>query len=314
MGSNQRFSKLFRNQTSRKTLILVLSCIAITVSLAVGLSVGLSQRHNPNSQPTSLPARSTCSPRPVSLKLPTPGTSWNYVLHAPIAHPSEIDSRISVWGIDLVDNNATSISTMKNKGANIICYFSAGSYEDWRPDESLFKPQDLGNDLDGWPGEKWLDIRSKNVRDIMIARLNLAVEKGCNGVDPDNVDGYDNDNGLDLQEADSIDYITFLANEAHKRNLTISLKNAGTVAPMVLTCIDFSVNEQCLVYHECATYAIFIDNKKPVFHVEYPKGDDVNNNDPVSDTVKNSICKDSTSTGFSTIIKNINLDEFIQQC
>jgi hypothetical protein len=48
--------------------------------------------------------------------------------------------------------------------------------------------------------------------------------------------------------------------------------------------------------------------------VEYPKGDDVNNNDPVSDTTKNSICKDSTATGFSTIIKNMNLDEWLEQC
>jgi uncharacterized protein (TIGR01370 family) len=314
MAYNQNFSKLFRNPNTRKTLILALSCIAITVSLAVGLSVGLTQKHQQNSQRTSLPARSTCSPRPVGLKLPTPGTSWNYVLLAPIAHPSEIDSRISVWGIDLVDNNATSISTMKNKGANIICYFSAGSYEDWRPDASSFKPQDLGNDLDGWPGEKWLDIRSQNVRDIMISRLDLAVKKGCNGVDPDNVDGYNNDNGLDLREADSIDYVTFLSNEAHRRNLTVSLKNAGAIIPDVIDCVDFSVNEQCHEFHECDTYTAFIDHNKPVFHVEYPKGDDVNNNDPVSDTTKNSICKDSTATGFSTIIKNMNLDEWLEQC
>jgi hypothetical protein len=109
-----------------------------------------------------------------------------------------------------------------NLFSNIICYFSGGSFEDWRPDASLSHPEDLGNHLSGWPGEKWLDIRSQNVRNIMTSRLDLAARKGCDGVDPYNVDGYDNDNGLDLQEADSANYVAFLADEAHKRDLTVS--------------------------------------------------------------------------------------------
>ena len=75
-------------------------------------------------------------------------------------------------------------------GKKVICYFSAGSYEDWRPDASEFKKEDLGRDLDGWPGEKWLDLDSENVRRVMKGRVELAKEKGCDGVDPDNVDGY----------------------------------------------------------------------------------------------------------------------------
>jgi hypothetical protein len=30
----------------------------------------------------------------------------------------------------------------------------------------------------------------------MAARIQVAKDKGCDGVDPDNVNGYDNDNGL----------------------------------------------------------------------------------------------------------------------
>ena len=262
----------------------------------------------------SLSTRATCNARPADLKLLTPGTTWNYVLKNPIAKPSEIDTTISVWGIDLVDNTAANISTMKKKGATVICYFSAGSYENWRPDADKFHSKDLGKDLDGWPGEKWLDIRSSNVRDIMKARLDLAVQKGCDGVDPDNVDGYDNDNGFNLKESDSIDYVTFLANEAHKRKLTVSLKNAGAIIEDVIDCVDFSVNEQCHQYKECDTYATFIEHQKPVFHVEYPKGDDVNNSNPVPTATKDAICKDSTAEDFSTIIKNMNLDDWIQKC
>lgn len=313
MGALLRLLNLSGHSNIRNAWIFALGCFAITVSLADGLSIGLPQQHE-RAPLASLSTRATCSPRPAGLKLPTPGTTWNYVLKNPIAKPSEIDTKISVWGIDLVDNTAATISTMKGKGANVVCYFSAGSYEDWRPDASKFQSKDLGKDLDGWPGEKWLDIRSTNVRNIMKSRLDLAVQKGCNGVDPDNVDGYDNDNGFDLQESDAIDYIIFLANEAHKRGLTVSLKNAGAIIPDVIDCVDFSVNEQCHQYNECDTYAAFIKKNKPVFHVEYPKGDDVNDNNPVSDATKNAICKDSTATGFSTIIKNINLDDWIQKC
>lgn len=72
----------------------------------------------------------------------------------------------------------------------MLCYFSAGSYENWRPDAAQFTQSDLGLDLDGWAGEKWLNTNSENVRRIMKDRIDLAKEKGCDGVDPDNVDGY----------------------------------------------------------------------------------------------------------------------------
>lgn len=74
-----------------------------------------------------------------------------------------------------------------------IGYFSAGSYENWRSDERDFPSSVKGNNLDGWPGEKWLDISDwATLGPIMEARLDLAVTKGCDGVEPDNVDGYDN--------------------------------------------------------------------------------------------------------------------------
>ena len=80
----------------------------------------------------------------------------------------------------------------------VICYFSAGSYEPGRPDSANFLPSDLGSQMANWPDETWLDIRSLNVQKIMAARIQLAKSKGCDAVDPDNVDGYNNVNGLGL--------------------------------------------------------------------------------------------------------------------
>ncbi|PWN32697.1 family 114 glycoside hydrolase, partial [Meira miltonrushii] len=148
-----------------------------------------------------------------------------------------------------------------------ICYFSAGSYEDWRPDAKKFHKKDLGAPLEGWQGESWLNVRSANVHNIMKARLDLAVKKGCNAVDPDNVDGYNNNNGLNLTKKDAINYVNFLAKEAHKRKLAIGLKNAGEIVAKMVDVMDFSVNEQCEQYNECKTFSPFIKKNKPVFHV-----------------------------------------------
>ena len=56
----------------------------------------------------------------------------------------------------------------------------------------------------------------------MLTRLELSVAKGCDGVDSDNVSGYENDNGLGLTQAGVLDYINFLADAAHVQNLSLA--------------------------------------------------------------------------------------------
>jgi hypothetical protein len=63
----------------------------------------------------------------------------------------------------------------------------AGSYEEWRTDAASFTASVLGTPLDGWPGERWLDIRSPVVRGIMEKRIKACKDKGFLAVDPDNV-------------------------------------------------------------------------------------------------------------------------------
>ena len=144
--------------------------------------------------------------------------------------------------------------------------------------------------------------------------MDMAVQKHCDGVDPDNVDGYDNDNGLGLTQNDSIAYMEYLADAAHGRNLSIGLKNAGAILSSVIDGMQWSVNEQCTQYQECSTYAPFIKQGKPVFHVEYPKGDDTNNANNVSAATQAKYCNDADASGFSTILKNIDLDSWIEAC
>lgn len=126
---------------------------------------------------------------------PAAHTSWNYVLH----HKVQLDHTVEnqeVWIIDLFDNTAAEVTALHQRGRKVIAYFSAGTYEDWRPDAARFRPSDLGRKMDDWEGEKWVQTNSANVREIMQARMDLAVLKGFDGVDPDNIDAWDNKNGL----------------------------------------------------------------------------------------------------------------------
>ena len=314
-GSTQKS----RRPSRRKWVIIGgIVIFVLAIALGIGLGVGLTQGrpHGGTSRPASsaptttgpVPAHNTTS---AGIWQPDQGMTWNYQLQQPLA--SAETNGTSVWDIDLFDNPQALISGLQSGGSKVICYFSAGSYEDWRSDASKFQSSDLGKDLNGWPGEKWLNTNSDNVRSIMSARMDMAAQKGCNGIDPDNVDGYNNDNGFDLTQEDSINYLQFLAAAAQARNLSIGLKNAGEILNDVIDLMQWSVNEQCVQYEECDIFRPFISQGKPVFHVEYPKGNSDTNTLVATDT-KTSICDNPSAAGFSTIIKNMDLDSWTERC
>lgn len=61
-------------------------------------------------------------------------------------------------------------------------------------------------------------------------------------------------------------------------------------------------------------YISFIDADKPVFHIEYPKSDDTNNNQDVMPAQKHAACQFDESNTFSTVIKNMDLDDWVEFC
>jgi hypothetical protein len=197
---------------------------------------------------------------------PKPGTTWQWQLTGTI----DTSFEVAMYDIDLFDTPQVVIDTLHENGRFVICYFSAGSYEDWRPDEADFPASVRGNPLDNWPGESWLDIRQiETLGPIIGARLDLAVQKKCDGVEPDNVDGYSNDTGFPLIPAHQLAYNIWLANEAHSRGLSIGLKNDLDQIPDLLPYFDWALNEQCFEYDECETLLPFVQADKAVFGVEY---------------------------------------------
>jgi hypothetical protein len=166
--------------------------------------------------------------------------------------------------------NVAAVNAIHAMGARAICYVDAGTWENWRADASQFPSSVLGKN-NGWPGEKWLDIRQTAILlPIMDARVQRCAQAGFDGVEWDNVDGYTNKTSFPLTASDQINYDAGLANLAHQHGLTVALKNDVDQLPGLAPYFDYAINEQCQQYNECAGYtANFVNAGKAVFQVEY---------------------------------------------
>jgi endo-alpha-1,4-polygalactosaminidase (GH114 family) len=200
--------------------------------------------------------------------------------------------------IDLFDTSEEKITSIKDEGRVVICYFSAGTAEDWRDDYETFPSVVIGKKMADWDREEWLDVKSEAVRKIMALRIQTAKTKGCDGVEPDNVDGFANKTGFALKEEDTKNFLLFLASQAHEHELLIGLKNSAEIAADMEQHFDFAVVESCWKYDECCKYLAFGSNLKPVFAIEY----NVKNSN-----TKQNICTTFEAKGFSTMFGNYSL-------
>jgi hypothetical protein len=126
--------------------------------------------------------------RRANLWQPAVGAKWQIVISQPVDTSVTITpSDAEILDIDLFYATAEDISSLKSQGKKVICYFSAGSAENWRTDYGSFASSDIGSGLEGWEGENWLNIRSDAVLDVMKTRIQLAAQKGCDAIDPDNM-------------------------------------------------------------------------------------------------------------------------------
>src|SRR3954463_8789478 len=122
-------------------------------------------------------------PGQTSVWMPPAQSSWQWQLTTPV----NLSVNASVYDIDLFDNSASVVASLHAAGRKAVCYIDLGTWENWRPDASLF-PSIVKGKSNGWPGEKWLDIRRLDIlAPIMQARLNLCKSKKFDAVEPDNI-------------------------------------------------------------------------------------------------------------------------------
>ena len=183
-----------------------------------------------------------------------PTAPWQYQLQGPV--DTGVDA--GTFDIDGFDVDEATVADLHRRGRTVICYVNAGAREDWRPDAARYPADVVGADLDGWPGERWLDIRRIDVlQPILADRFDMCRRKGFDGVEADNVDGYTQDSGFPLTADDQLRFNRTVAGLAHERSLTIGLKNDLDQVAELVGDFDFAVNESCAQYHECEALAPF---------------------------------------------------------
>lgn len=241
------------------------------------------------------------SDQPVSVSWykPSMTDTWQWQLSGEL----NTNYNATLYDIDLFDA-ASKIAELKASGKKVICYFSAGTSEDWRLDFANFQPADMGNIVDDWEGERWLDIRSENVKAIMQKRLDLARSEGCDGVEPDNMDAYDNDSGFGITSEQQLVYNRYIADQAHLRGLAVGLKNSVAQVEALVDYFDFAVNEQCFQLNECESYKAFTGQNKPVFNAEYPE-EDITLSELPNQLL---LCQQAQAAGIHTLILPVELD------
>lgn len=206
-----------------------------------------------------------------------------------------------VYDIDGFDNTSETVSTLKSAGKYVIAYFSAGTYENWRPDEGDFPSGVKGNNVDGWAGEKWLDVTQvATLQPIMEGRVAIAKSKGFQAIEWDNLDGYDNSTGFSISQAQQKTYLQMLADITHAQGLAAIFKNVPDFASWGASRFDGVIGEEAYEWAEEASYDPWHTASKPVWIVEY------------SGTLD---CSDAASRGFHLSKYTYDLDgTVVAQC
>ncbi len=233
---------------------------------------------------------------------PKPNLRWQLQF---ATTPIDLTVDADVYKIDLFDNEVGVVAALQKKGKKVVCYLNAGAWEEWRPDAKHFPPAAMGRAYEGWPGERWLDIRRIDlIAPLMLARLDLCRAKGFDGVMLDNVNSYINKTGFPLKSADQLRFNVWMANEARKRGLAVGMNNNAAQARALLPYFDWIIAESCFSQGWCASLRPFIEQGKAVVVIEYAE----------HEPRLPAMCRQATALRFSLLMKNRELDAFRNDC
>jgi endo-alpha-1,4-polygalactosaminidase (GH114 family) len=244
-------------------------------------------------------------PEPFTGYVPTPGTSFEWRLDE---LPNDFTISVDVIDIDAFDAAPELVASLQAQGVKVFAYLSVGSVEDFRPDAADFPSEVIGNIYEGFPDERWLDIsKFEQFADIMEARLDMIEAKGFDGIEPDNINGYQNNTGFNISQGDAIGYCRWLIARAHERNLSIGQKNAEDLIDEMVDEFDWFLAEDAYVEDFYEQLTPYIDEDKAVFMVEYT--------DRISeDDFQTLVCPEASTLDYFAVLKNRDLTDTTFYC
>jgi len=227
-------------------------------------------------QPTAVPGtpstvdiKSTNSP---SYWSPSPKDRFQIQLSE---YPPDLQADVDVFELDLFETTKDEISFLHTAGKKVICYMNAGAWEEFRPDAADFPAEIIGNAYDGWEG-----------------------------VDTDNINGFQQNTGFPIAAQDQLSYNIWLTEQAHARGLSIAMKNNNIQVTQLVDYFDYAVVEDYAVYDECDDFLPFALQGKTVFQIEYTD----------NWYMPKDFCAESLSNRFTPLFKNRELDAWFRIC
>jgi hypothetical protein len=194
------------------------------------------------------------------------------------AHPTwywQLDGTIdnthhaTIYDVDGFETSAAEIAHLHRLGRIVVCYVDVGTWEQFRPDAVRF-PRSLLGRSNGWPGERWLDIRRLDVLEpIMRTRFEMCAHKHFDAVEPDNIDAYANRSGFPITAHEQLRYDEWVARTVHGLGLAVLQKNDPGQARALQPYFDGALVEQCNQYQECGAFEPYLSARKPVLDAEY---------------------------------------------
>jgi uncharacterized repeat protein (TIGR01451 family) len=284
-----------------------------------------------NSSIMSATIQALPTPTPGTINLPPLGKiSWDWQIGAGGDSNVVVPSGVVLMDVDGFNISAAKIASLKAQGIYTVCYINAGSYEDGRPDSSLypaylkihkdtqwnewfldvkdvFRPiQPAGTQL---VNNQWIDASGKPLTGLpsagafgplLEARFKMCADKGFDALEPDNLQNDENAGGkVSLQE--QIDFNGWVADTAHKYNLAAFQKNGpdkillkDKTGKMMVEKFDGILNEECQQFSECGPLAEYVKRGKLALNTEYAGTLDCALSNSL---VINSIMKDLNLTG-----------------
>ncbi|MDZ4250222.1 MAG: endo alpha-1,4 polygalactosaminidase [Candidatus Nanopelagicales bacterium] len=280
-----------REAIPRATIRSLLGAVLLGLSVVAGTPIANATHPEPVLEPGGTPTR-----------LEEAGRGRD-TFHIQFSGKLRVPTGTDVVEIDGEDTRARRVTKLHARGIEVVCYVSAGTFENYRRDAAKFPARVIGEQLPDWPDERWLDIRKRGVlRPIMTRRARACARKGFDGIEFDNVDGYANNTGFPLRRADQIKYDKMLARIARKNALSPGLKNAVGLVKDLEPAFDWALNEECVTYRECGRYRPFVRSGKAVIVIEY------------GGVSQKRLCRVTGRLGLSGQMKRLSLSAWSRPC
>lgn len=222
--------------------------------------------------------------------------------------PNSYTTTAEVVDIDAFSATPELITNLQAQGKIVIAYLSVGSVENFREDASDFPDSVVGNVYEGFEDEKWLDIREIDlIAPVLRARFDMIAAKGFDAIEPDNINGYQNNTGFSLTVQDAAVFSRWLIEEAHSRDLGLGQKNAEELISEMVDEFDWILSEGAYADSFADQLAPYITANKAVFLTEYT--DQISTTDFI-----NNVCPYALEKGYSAVLKNRDLTDTTVFC